>query len=138
MAKIALINCFVEVDGVDLTDHISSVVINLAADEIDTTSFADDGKRRAAGLGDDSFQCNVQNDNAAGSVDEVLYPLHAAGSDFLVRVRASSEPMSATNPEWQSLCILLNYQPLAGDAGDLSQSSVVMNAQGQRIARVIA
>lgn len=136
--KIPLFNCFIEADGVDLTDHFASVLVNMSSEEIDTTTYADDNKRRAAGVGDDSFELTVHHDFDPGSVDEVLWPLHAAGSDFLVRVRASSDPVSASNPEFVGTCILLQYSPLAGDAGELSQTQITLPAQGTRIERVTA
>lgn len=135
MAKVVLFDCFVEVAGTELTDHVSSVTVTMRAEELDVTTFADDNKRRAAGMGDDSFQFNVHHDFAAASVDQVLQPLAASGADFLVRVRPSSAPVSVTNPEYSGSVLLLEYAPLAGDAGELSQTSITLPAQGARIAR---
>lgn len=135
MARFVLVDCFIEIDGVDLTNHISSVTVNMSSEEIDVTTFADAGKRRAQGLKDHSFELNIQHDFDAASVDATLYPLYDTGSDFTVRVRPFSAAASATNPEFSGQCILLDYSPLAGDAGELSQASVRLPVQGVGIAK---
>lgn len=135
MAKLVLRNCYIEVDGTDFSDHCSSVTINLEKDEIETTNFGGDGRERVAGLKDDSFEINFQQDYDSGSTDAVLYPLWHNEEEFIVKVRPKSDPVSANNPEYSATCILLEYQPLAGDVGDLSETEVTFPAQRSGIAR---
>jgi hypothetical protein len=135
MAKVVLRNCYIEVDGVAFSDHISSVTVNLTKEEIDTTNFGGEGKERAHGLKDDSFELNFQQDFDAASVDASLYPLWDEEDEFEVVVRPTSEPVSASNPEYTATCILLEYQPLAGSVGELSETSVTFPAQRQGIVR---
>lgn len=135
MARFVLAGGFVEIDGVNLTDHVSSVAVNMVAEELDVTTYADENHRRAQGLADDAFELTVQSDFDAGSVDEVLYPHAAVGSDFLVRVRSSAAPVSPTNPEYSGMCMLLEYSPMAGTVGDLSSATVTLSLQGARITR---
>lgn len=138
MAKLVLRDCFIEVDGVNFSSHVSSVTINLSKDEIDTTNFGGDGRERAHGLKDDSFELTFQQDYAAASVDDTLYPLWDEESEFDVKVRPRSSATSTNNPEYSATCILLEYTPLAGDVGDLSTTDVTFPAQRQGIARATA
>lgn len=138
MAKLVLRNCYIEVDGTDFSDHVSSVTIQLEKDEIETTNFGGDGRERVAGLKDDSFEVNFQQDYASGSVDAVLYPLWDQETEFTVKVRPTSDAVSVNNPEYSATCILLEYQPLAGDVGDLSETEVTFPAQRSGIARATA
>lgn len=138
MAKVILKNCFIEVDGVDFSDHTSSVEISLTKDEIDTTNFGGAGRERAHGLKDDSFEINFQQDFDAASVDATLYPLWDDETEFAVRVRPTSAVVSATNPEYTGTCILLEYQPLAGSVGELSETSVTFPAQREGVIRAVA
>ena len=135
MAKLVLRDCFIEVNGVNFSSHVSSVTINLSKDEIDTTNFGGDGRERAHGLKDDSFELTFQQDYAVGEVDDTLYPLWDQETEFLVKVRPRSSAISVNNPEYSATCILLEYTPLAGDVGDLSTTDVTFPAQRQGIAR---
>lgn len=140
MAKLVLRDCFIEVDGTNFSSHVSSVTINLSKDEIDTTNFGGDGRERAHGLKDDSFEVTFQQDFAADKVDDVLYPLWNDEEEFVVKVRpryGNGSP-AADNPEYSATCILLEYTPLAGDVGDLSTTDVTFPAQRQGIARATA
>lgn len=135
MSKLVLKDCFIEVDAVDFSDHVSSVEINLAKDEVETTNFGGAGRERVHGLKDDQFVINFQQDFDAASVDATLWPLYDTEVEFPVRVRPTSAVKSATNPEYTGTCILLEYQPLAGDVGSLSETSVTLPSQRSGIAR---
>lgn len=138
MAKIVLRDCFVEVNGVNFSDHCSSVTVNLSKDEVETTNFSGSGRERVAGLKDDSFELNLQQDFAPGEVDATLYPLWFNETEFTVKVRATSAAISAGNPSWEGTCILLEYTPLAGDVGSLSETSITLPTQRTGIERVTA
>ncbi len=138
MAKLVLRDCFIEVNGVNFSSHVSSVTINLSKDEIDTTNFGGDGRERAHGLKDDSFELTFQQDYAVGEVDDTLYPLWDDETEFVVKVRPRSSAISTSNPEYSATCILLEYTPLAGDVGDLSTTDVTFPAQRAGIARATA
>lgn len=140
MAKLVLRNCYVAItpDGgspVNFSSHVSSVTVNLTKDEVETTNFGGDGRERVHGLKDDSFEMNFQQDFDAASVDDTLYPLWDQEEEFTVTVRPTSAAVSASNPEYSATCILLEYTPLAGDVGDLSETEVSFPAQRQGIAR---
>lgn len=135
MSKIVLKNCYIDVDGVNFSSHTSEVEINLTKDEIETTNFGGEGRERAHGLKDDSFVINFQQDFDAASVDATLYPLWDEETEFTVTVRPTSQPVSETNPEYTATCILLEYQPLAGSVGELSETSVTFPAQREGISR---
>jgi hypothetical protein len=135
MGKLVLRNCFIEVDGVNLSSHTSSVEVNTNSDEIDTTNFGGAGRERRHGLKDDSFVLNMQQDFDAASVDATLWPLKQDEEEFQVVVRPTSAPVSATNPEYEATCILLQYQPLSGAVGALSETSVTLPAQRDGITR---
>lgn len=135
MAKVVLKECMIEVDGVDFSDHISSVTINLSKDEVESTNFGGQGKERLHGLRDDSFELNFQQDFDAASVDATLYPLYDEETEFTVTVRPRPTAVSETNPEYSGTCILLEYSPLDGSVGELSETSVTFPSQRAGITR---
>lgn len=136
MAKLVLRDAFIEVAGVDMSCHVSSVEINLVKDEIETTSFCGVGRERVAGLKDDSITLNFQQDYAAGMVDDTLFPLWDDESEFVIRVRPTqSLPVGPDNPEYSGTFILLEYAPLSGSVGELSETEVTFPAQRDGITR---
>lgn len=135
MAKLVLRDCFIEINGVNFSSHVSQVEVSLSKDEIDTTNFGGSGRERVAGLKDDQFQITFQQDYASGEVDDVLYPLWDQEEEFVVKVRPTSQAISANNPEYSATCILLEYQPISGKVGDLSDTKVKIPAQRTGITR---
>ncbi len=135
MARLVLRNCMITVNAVDFSDHISSVELSLSKDDIDITNFGGNGREHAAGLQDNSIQVNFQQDFAVSSVDATLYPLWNAETEFPVTVRPTSSAKSTSNPEYTATCILLEYQPMSGGVGELSETSVTFVVQRGTLAR---
>lgn len=136
MAKLVLRDCFVIVNAVTFSDHVSSVELSMKKDDIDVTSFSGAGRTHAAGLSDCSITLNFQQDFAASSVDATLYPLWVNETTFITAVRPTSAAASATNPTYYAAsCIMLEYTPLSGKVGELSETSVeiMANAPGSLI-----
>lgn len=138
MGKLVLKSCSVVVNSVDLSDHTSSVEIDFVKDNIETTSFSGQGRERIAGLSDDQFVVNFQQDFAAGEVDATLFPLFYNETEFTIVVKPTSSAVGPTNPSYTGTCILLEYQPLAGKVGDLSETQVTFPTQRTGIARAVA
>ena len=90
---------------------------------------------RVHGLQDNSFTVTFQQDFEAASVDAVLYPLYDNETEFEVEVRPTSAAVSATNPSYTGDCILLEYSPLDGKVGDLSETKVKIPSQRTGITR---
>lgn len=138
MAKVVLKDCYIVVNGTNFSDHVSAVTVNLSKDDVETTSFSGGGRERMAGLKDDSFELTFQQDFAAANVDAVLYPLYDEETEFDIEVRPTSSAVSATNPKYTGTCILLEYSPLDGKVGDLSETKVKIPTQRSGIERATA
>jgi len=135
MGKLILRDCFIEVDDVELSDHVSSVEVSLEKDEIDTTNFGGDGRERAHGLKNDSFTLNFHQNYSASSVDATLYPIWDEEKEVTVVVRPRSSAVGIDNPQYSGTCILLSYSPMSGDVGQLSSTSVTFHSQRDGISR---
>lgn len=129
MAKLVLRDCYISVNGTNFSDHVSSCEINMSKDEVETTNFSGSGRERVHGLQDNSFTVTFQQDFGAASVDSVLFPLWNGESEFPIEIRPTSGAVSTSNPKYTGTCILLEYQPLSGDVGDLSETEVTFNVQ---------
>lgn len=140
MAKLVLRDCYIAIYNgsttTTLSDHVSSVEISMKKDDIDVTSFSGAGRTHSAGLLDASITVNFQQDFGTGgttNVDALLYPLWNNETTFVTSIRPTSAAASATNPTYYAgSCIMLEYAPLSGKVGELSETSVeiMANAPG--------
>jgi hypothetical protein len=135
MAKLILKDCQVIVNGVNLSDHASSVEIEATKDDVETTSFAGSGKEVKAGLQDTTITVTFQQDFAASNVDATLWPLWNNETEFTVEVRPTVAAASSTNPKYTATCVLLEYSPLDGDVGELSETEVEFATQRGTLTR---
>lgn len=139
MAKRILRDCFIEVNGVDLSDHFSQIEVNETSDEQDVTGFQATAKEKLLGIGDDTITGTLFQDNAEGSVDATLAPLQGSNTPFDVIVRADAAAKSATNPQYEMEALLPNYKPLSGQVGAPSTTDVnFINGGPNGIERVTA
>jgi hypothetical protein len=130
VAKVVLLDARVTVNGVNLSDHCSSVTVETNKDEVDVTSFGASFKQILAGIGDATITLNVFQDFAGGSVHATIWPLYTAGTSFVVTVRPTSAAESATNPTMTMTGVILAYNPLAGDMGSASVTEIPIRNTG--------
>lgn len=135
MAKLVLRDCFILINGTNFSDHVSSVTVALSKKGVDTTSFSGGGSEQVAGLKSDEFDMELQQDYAAASTDAVLYPLYNNETEFTIEVRPTSAARSVTNPAYTGTCVLLDYTPLDGKPGDLSNTKIKFPTQRTGITR---
>lgn len=139
MAKIVLRDARVEVNGVNLSDHVSEVSIETSRDEVDVTAFGANNKEMLAGLGDATITMTVFQDFAAASVDATLWPLSSTTTPFTVKVRPTTNAISATNPEYSMSALMFSYSPIAGSVGEASSTEVEFrNATQAGLTRAVA
>lgn len=129
--KLILRDCFVEIDGTDLSNRFSSVAVEEPVDEQDVTSFGGEYHEIDRGLKDATFTGTAFQDHDAGMVDDTLSPLHDSGDAFLVRIRPSkTEAVSATNPERVMAAKLFNYSAISGSVGEPSTTDIPFRNAG--------
>lgn len=138
MAKFVLTEVTTEVNGVDLSAFINSVEVSLKYDDLDSTNFSGGGKEHTHGLKDDEIVLNVLQSFGVGEVDATLAPLYFDKEEFVVTVKPTTGVISPTNPGYQATCILLEYQPIAGKVGELSESKIKIATQRTGVTRLVA
>lgn len=138
MAKLILRDCYIAIDGTDLSNRASAVTIETPSDEVDVSSFGGGFHEIERGLRDATITITFFQDHAAASVDAVLGPLNESGDVFLVQVRpVKASPASATNPERRMYGRLFNYSAIAGSVGEASTTDVtIRNASEEGVWRV--
>lgn len=119
MAQLVLTNAEVNVNAVDLSDHVKSVTLDLGYTMLDDTVMGDTFESNAAGIQKWSISVDFVQDWATSKVDQTLFPLLGAAA-FTIFVTPVNTAESATNPTYTGSAVLESYTPLgSGQHGDL-------------------
>jgi len=132
VAQIVLTDASVEVNSVDLSDHVTQVVLNLEVDPVEVTAMSDGAHKFTGGLTNVSATIDFQQDFDAASVDATIEPL--VGTTTTVIIKPTSSAVGATNPSYTLTgTYVASHTPLNASVGDLSTTSVEF--QGGTLAR---
>lgn len=119
----------VKVATVDLSDHVTNVVLNRNFDEIEVTAFGDTGHKVVKGLEASSVTIDFLNDTATSSVLQTLQS--AWGTTVAVKlIQDKAAAVSATNPLYSFDVIVNGTQDINGTPADVGTMSVTWNVQG--------
>lgn len=121
-------NASVVVGGVDLSSHITKVTLNTTRTELETTTFGNSGKRRAAGLADSSIALEFNQDFSTSTVEASIYSL--LGSTATVVVKPVSATVSSTNPSYTMSVLVTEWMPLDAQVGELATASITWPVDG--------
>ena len=133
MGKFVLTSVTTSINGVDFSDHLASVALDLSADEVETTAFGGSSgfRTRVGGLKDASITLSFHNDfGSSGSeaVDSTIYNLY--GSNATVVVRPTSGSVSASNPSYTGVFLVSQVNPISGSVGDLATRDLTWPVAG--------
>jgi hypothetical protein len=119
----------VKVNSVDLSDHVTSVTLNRAFEELSVTAMGDSGVKQVKGLETSSVTIDFLNDTAAANV---LATLQAAwGTNVtVVLLQTKGTAVGATNPLYTMTCLINNTTDINGAVGDIGTQSVTWNVSG--------
>ena len=128
MAKFVLTDASVTLNSVDLSDHVSSVTLDITAEEILTTSMGETFQSRTGGLKSGQLSIEFQQDFAASEVDATLFPLLGSTTAFVVKPTSGS--VSSTNPSYAGNVLVNSHSPVANGVGELATMSVSFPTSG--------
>jgi hypothetical protein len=122
-------NVGVKVNSVDLSDHVQSISLNRAFEELSVTAMGDNGVKQVKGLETSSVSIEFLNDTASANV---LATLQAAwGTNVtVVLLQTKGTAVSATNPLYTMTCLVNGTTDINGAVGDLGTQSVTWNVSG--------
>ena len=128
MAKFVLTDASVTLNSVDLSDHVSSVTLEITAEEITTTAMGSTFVERTGGLKSGNLSIEFQQDFAASEVDATLWPLLGSTTAFVVKPTSSA--VSSTNPSYSGNVLITQHSPVANGVGELATMSVSFPTSG--------
>jgi hypothetical protein len=112
----------VTVNGTDFSNSLSSVSLDLSAEDQEVTAFGNHYRQRISGLKDASVSLDFFQDFGASAVDATLEPL--LGAEATVVIVPTSGTVTATNPAYSAVFLCTEYQPHASSVGDVATLSV--------------
>lgn len=120
MAIFTLVDAYIVVNSVVLSDHANQVTVEDTRDAVDITAFGATSKAVTKGLGDAKITVKFFQDFAAGKVHATLQPLIGSTTPVTIEVRPTSAARSATNPAALMSGLLMSYNFLDGSIGEAS------------------
>lgn len=120
MAKFAMTDAHIIINGVVLSEYGSNVELNDSRDKLDFTGFGATSKVYGKGLGDATMSATFFQDFAAAKVHATLQPLISSTTPVTVEVRPTSAARAATNPAFVMSALLFDYSMLSGGVGQPS------------------
>ena len=130
MAKFVATDYKTVINGVDFSQSLAQVNLEITSDDVETTPFGSTFRTRINGLKDGTLQLDFHQDFAAASVDATLFPLLGASTFATVVITPTSAAVSATNPSYTAVCLVNQYTPFASSVGDLATVSVSFPTTG--------
>lgn len=133
MARIVLTDASVVINGVNLSEYITSVALSTSDDVLDTTGFGTGGARtRVAGLSDNSVTLEFNQDFASSALEVSVNAVGSSlvGTTTTVVVKPSSGSVSASNPSYTFSAVVAEWQPLSGAVGELATISATWPISG--------
>jgi hypothetical protein len=132
MAKQIVRDVNLEVNGVDLTDHLQQISVPVSADEQDVTAMGAKNKQTLLGIGDGEVTATLFQDFDDGSVDATLSPLQGENEPFEVLVTPKSGVISKNNPARRMKeAILPAFNGITGSVGQAGTADVVFKNVGE-------
>lgn len=129
MAVLALTSCYVELNSVDMSQYVTAVELDAEVVDLVTTNFGSSGwDERIGGLKSGTLQVSFNDDFAATTVDDRLWPLFGTVVTFAIRPTDSS--VGATNPSYEGSVLVNELSPIAGSVGDLGTQDLTWPVSG--------
>lgn len=119
-----------KINNVDLSDHVTSVTLNQAFDELEVTAMGDLSHKFVKGLEAATLTVSFLNDQATG---EVLATLNAAfGTTVAFKaINDSGTAVGAENLLYSGDILINNLTPVNGGVGDLSTQDITFTVNSE-------
>ena len=112
-----------KINAVDLSDHVTSVTLNQAFDELEVTAMGDSAHKFVKGLESATLTVSFLNDTAAANVLATLSG--AYGTTVACKMlNDKGSSVSASNQLYTFDILVNNLTPINGGTGDLSTMDI--------------
>ena len=134
MAVMALINEYLSLNAVAMSDHVRQTTLAMEATALDSTAMGDGWVKNVYGLKSGSMQVEFNDDTAVSQVDALLWPLFGTNTAFEVRLDAGV--VSTSNPKYTGL-VGISQHNVGGSLNEVARKSLTFPTSGA-VARATA
>lgn len=120
MAVLALLNEYLSVNAVNLSDHLRAATAAVEASTLDSTAMGDAWTENIYGLKSGTLAVEFNDDFAPASVDATLWPL--LGTNVAIELRPDAGAVSASNPKYTGLAGI-NGLAIGGSLNEVARKS---------------
>lgn len=113
----------VKINSVDLSDHVTSVTLNQAFDELEVTAMGDSAHKFVKGLESATLTLSFLNDQAATSVMTTLNSAFGTTVGFKL-LQDKGTAVGATNKLITGDILINNLTPINGAVGDIGVQDI--------------
>lgn len=129
MALISLQNAYILIGASDISDHCSSVELEIEGEDLDSTTFSTSGwSSRLGGLKSGTLNLTIKGDYAAANIDSILWGFFNTVQTF--EIKPVNAARSATNPSYTGSVLVNGLTPITGEVGDLVEFDVSWPTSG--------
>jgi hypothetical protein len=130
MAKMVLLEPYVEINSVDRSSSVSKMEWDDQFEEKETTTYGSGGAKEVlGGLESGSVAITFKNDYAAGALDSAMWALRRSLVTIKARPVAASI-VSSANPQYSCSILINSWKPIAGSVGDVAEVDVTYPMSG--------
>jgi hypothetical protein len=133
MARLVLTDASVVVNGINLSEFITSVALSTSEDVVETTGMSSAGARtRVAGLADNSLALEFNQDFATSGPELTINAIGSSlvGTNTTVVIKPTSAAVGVNNPSYSFSCVVAEWQPLSAAVGELATISATWPISG--------
>lgn len=112
-----------KIASVDLSDHVTSVTLNQAFDELEVTAMGDTAHKFVKGLESATITVSFLNDQASASVLDTLSDAYGTTVAWKL-IQDKVAAVSATNKLWTGDLLVNNLTPINGATGDMATMDI--------------
>ena len=112
-----------KINSVDLSDHVTSVTLNQAFDELEVTAMGDTSHKFVKGLESATLTVSFLNDQGATSVLDTLSDAFGTTVGWKL-IQDSGSAVAATNKLWTGDLLVNNLTPINGATGDMATMDI--------------
>ena len=113
----------VKIASVDLSDHVTSVTLNQAFDELEVSAMGDASHKFVKGLESATLTVSFLNDQAAASVLDTLSDAYGTTVAWKL-LQDKGTAISATNKLFTGDILVNNLTPINGAVGDMATQDI--------------
>lgn len=129
MSTFALLNEYLTINSVALSDHTRAATVNASAAQLDASAMGDGWFVNKGGMKSGTLAVEVLDDFASSSIDETLWSAFDTGTAVAAAVRPENTTIGSTNPEYQ-FDILPNQWSMGGSLGEMAGKSLTYPITG--------